>query len=111
MPTYTYRCSACNYKFDLFHSIKENGTRNCPKCGAEVYRMIGSGAGLIFKGSGFYVTDYKNGKNSGNGTSKHPHKVNDNTHHSSVQKDNNTEEDNKNKKSSEKSEKSAAKAS
>lgn len=77
MPTYTYRCSSCDHQFDVFHSMAENGSRPCPECGAESHKMIGTGAGLIFKGSGFYVTDYK-GKNpatNGNGNGHHngPH--------------------------------------
>lgn len=63
MPTYTYKCTKCDHQFDLFHSIKENGTRKCPVCGGEAVRQVGMGIGLIFKGSGFYITDYKNGKN------------------------------------------------
>ncbi len=67
MPTYTYRCNECNHTFDVFHSMSENGTRVCPECGAEAYRLIGAGAGLLFKGSGFYETDYKK-KSNGNGS-------------------------------------------
>ncbi len=68
MPTYTYQCTECGHAFDLFHGIMENGTRPCPVCGAEAKRRIGAGAGLIFKGSGFYETDYKRkGKGSDNG--------------------------------------------
>ncbi len=66
MPTYEYVCTSCNDKFEIFHSIKEEPLKTCSKCGGDVKRLIGSGAGIIFKGSGFYVTDYKN---NGNGKS------------------------------------------
>ena len=59
MPTYTYQCMECGHAFDLFHGIMENGSRGCPLCGQAANRRIGTGAGLIFKGSGFYETDYK----------------------------------------------------
>ncbi len=72
MPTYTYKCSKCSHQFEQFHSITENGNRPCPECSGESTRVIMGGAGLIFKGSGWYETDYK-GKNAslnGNGKSK-----------------------------------------
>ena len=60
MPTYEYRCSACNYEFERFQSITADPIKRCPECGkAKVKRLIGTGAGLIFKGSGFYITDYR----------------------------------------------------
>jgi putative FmdB family regulatory protein len=62
MPTYTYQCTECGHAFDLFHGMMENGTRPCPLCSAESMRKIGAGAGLIFKGTGFYETDYKRKK-------------------------------------------------
>lgn len=60
MPTYEYACTTCGKEFELFQSIKDNALKNCT-CGqnGEVKRKIGSGAGLIFKGSGFYETDYR----------------------------------------------------
>ena len=64
MPTYTYQCTECGHQFDLFHSMKDESTKSCPECGAEAKRRIGAGVGLIFKGSGFYITDYKNGHSS-----------------------------------------------
>lgn len=66
MPTYEYVCDSCNDKFEIFQSIKEEPIKSCPKCGGKIKRLIGSGSGIIFKGSGFYVTDYKN---NGNGKS------------------------------------------
>ena len=59
MPTYDYRCRKCGHRFELFHSIKDNKPKRCPKCGGRADRLISGGAGLLFKGSGFYVTDYR----------------------------------------------------
>src|ERR1051325_8630163 len=60
MPTYEYQCDACGNKFEKFQSIKAAPIRKCPKCGKnKVRRLISTGAGLIFKGSGFYITDYR----------------------------------------------------
>ena len=59
MPTYEYECEKCGHKFEVFHSITAEPLKKCPKCRGEVRRLIGAGAGLIFKGSGFYATDYK----------------------------------------------------
>jgi len=65
MPTYEYRCGDCNYQFEAFQSIKAEPVKECPKCKGAVRRLISSGNGLIFKGSGFYITDYKkSGKGS-----------------------------------------------
>lgn len=61
MPTYDYECEACGHTFEKFQSIKARPVRKCPKCGKnKVRRLLGTGAGVIFKGSGFYQTDYKN---------------------------------------------------
>lgn len=60
MPTYAYVCANCHHEFDEFQSIKAKPLRKCPACGADALkRLIGSGAGIIFKGSGFYCTDYR----------------------------------------------------
>jgi len=60
MPTYEYKCDACGNRFEKFQSITAAPVRKCPKCGkSKVRRLIGTGAGLIFKGSGFYITDYR----------------------------------------------------
>lgn len=59
MPTYTYRCKNCNKTQDEFHAMSAKPRIKCNACGAACKRMIGTGAGLIFKGSGFYETDYK----------------------------------------------------
>lgn len=60
MPTYDYKCDACDHKWEEFQSIKASATRKCPGCGKlKARREIGGGAGLIFRGSGFYLTDYR----------------------------------------------------
>ncbi|MHC4186808.1 MAG: FmdB family zinc ribbon protein [Planctomycetota bacterium] len=60
MPTYEYRCDDCGYEFEEFQSIKANSLRKCPECGKNgLKRLLGTGAGIIFKGSGFYQTDYR----------------------------------------------------
>jgi len=60
MPTYEYRCDDCQHEFEQFQSIKARPIRKCPECGKlGVQRLIGAGAGIIFKGSGFYQTDYR----------------------------------------------------
>jgi putative FmdB family regulatory protein len=59
MPTYEYACRACGEKFELFQPITSKTVQPCPKCGKSAQRRISGGAGLIFKGSGFYITDYR----------------------------------------------------
>jgi len=60
MPTYDYKCKACDHTWEEFKSIKAPATKKCPSCGkAKAERLIGPGAGLIFRGSGFYITDYR----------------------------------------------------
>ncbi len=60
MPTYEYQCDACGYRFERFQSITARSIRKCPECGKQkVQRLISAGAGFIFKGSGFYETDYR----------------------------------------------------
>jgi putative FmdB family regulatory protein len=83
MPTYEYKCTACNHAFEQFQSMTAPPVKRCPKCGkSKVKRLISTGAGLIFKGSGFYITDYRDssytdrakaesgGDSSGGGDSK-----------------------------------------
>jgi putative FmdB family regulatory protein len=57
MPTYEYECKICAYTFDVFQSMSDEPVKICPQCGREVRRLINGGTGVIFKGSGFYVTD------------------------------------------------------
>ncbi len=60
MPTYDYKCNACQHRFELFQSMKDSAKRKCPKCGKNALeRLIGTGAAILFKGSGFYETDYR----------------------------------------------------
>lgn len=60
MPTYEYKCDACGEEFEKFQSITSAPIRKCPGCGKNTARrLISSGAGLIFRGSGFYITDYR----------------------------------------------------
>jgi len=69
MPTYDYRCDACGHEFDAFQSIMDGALRKCPKCKKQkLRRLIGAGAGIIFKGSGFYETDYKRSRAGGGGS-------------------------------------------
>lgn len=59
MPTYEYECEKCGHRFELFQSMSEEPRKRCPKCRGKVRRLIGTGAGMIFRGSGFYATDYR----------------------------------------------------
>lgn len=60
MPTYDYRCKKCDHTWEMFQSITAKPVRKCPQCGkVSAVRVIGPGAGVIFKGSGFYQTDYR----------------------------------------------------
>ena len=61
MPTYEYQCRECGHLFEAFQKISEDPLKTCPVCGGGIKRLISSGVGLIFKGSGFYITDYKRG--------------------------------------------------
>ncbi|MCX6166054.1 MAG: zinc ribbon domain-containing protein [Ignavibacteriae bacterium] len=61
MPTYDYKCDSCNHTFEVMQSIKDEPLTKCPNCGKnKLKKQISSGAGFILKGSGFYLTDYKN---------------------------------------------------
>ena len=60
MPTYEYQCDACEHNFDEFQSMSEPALKKCPKCGKQkLRRVFGTGAAILFKGSGFYETDYR----------------------------------------------------
>ena len=59
MPTYSYECKRCSHTQDLFHSMSATPRVKCEECGGPCTRLIGKGAGIIFKGTGFYETDYK----------------------------------------------------
>jgi len=73
MPTYDYRCLKCKHEFETVQKITDAPRKTCPLCKGKVKRMIGGGAGVIFKGSGFYVNDSRSassGSKSGNGSKK-----------------------------------------
>jgi len=59
MPTYDYRCTKCEHRFEVFHGIKDDRPRRCPRCRGRAKRVPAGGAGLLFKGSGFYITDHR----------------------------------------------------
>ena len=69
MPTYDYACESCGHEFEAFHSMNADSLTDCPECTKpSLKRLVGQGAGIIFKGTGFYETDYK--KKSGSPDSK-----------------------------------------
>ncbi len=72
MPTYEYACTNCGHRFEAFQSISDKPLTRCPKCKGAIRRVIHGGMGVIFKGSGFYTTDYKKSSalTGGNGSSK-----------------------------------------
>ena len=76
MPTYEYKCAKCGHTFDAFQRITEKPLSRCPKCRGSIRRVINGGLGVIFKGSGFYTTDYKKSSafTGGNGSSKEKEK-------------------------------------
>jgi len=59
MPTYEYECQKCGHRFEEFQSMKDVPLSKCPQCKGKLKRLIGAGAGFLFKGSGFYTTDYR----------------------------------------------------
>jgi putative FmdB family regulatory protein len=69
MPTYEYECKSCGHSFEAIQSMRDEPLKDCPECGKEVRRIINGGSGIIFKGSGFYVTDKGKG---GAKTAKQP---------------------------------------
>lgn len=70
MPTYDYECKECGHEFEYFQSMSEDPLRDCPECGGAVRRLIGGGMGIIFKGSGFYVTDNRGSNRNSGGEKK-----------------------------------------
>lgn len=84
MPTYEYECKACGHRFEVFQSMSEKPLRRCPECKGKVDRLIGAGAGIIFRGSGFHSTDYRSSsyksaqeKDSGSSPTPPPSKKDD----------------------------------
>jgi putative FmdB family regulatory protein len=65
MPTYEYECEDCGYKFEKLQKMSDKPIKKCPKCAGSTKRLIGKGIGVIFKGPGFYATDYKRAAPSG----------------------------------------------
>ena len=59
MPTYEYQCTKCKARHEAYQSITAKPLSKCPKCGGRLKRLLGSGSGFLFKGSGFYITDYR----------------------------------------------------
>ncbi len=59
MPTYEYECTKCSHHFERFQNMTDEPLKRCPQCRCKIKRLIGTGAGIIFKGSGFYETDYR----------------------------------------------------
>jgi len=59
MPTYEYECKKCGHRFEVFQAMSDEPVKKCPECGSAVRRLVSGGAGIIFKGSGFYVTETK----------------------------------------------------
>lgn len=74
MPTYEYECRDCGHAFERFQGINEDPIAVCPECAGKVRRLISSGGGLVFKGPGFYATDYRGGKGGGKGGEPTPQK-------------------------------------
>jgi len=70
MPTYDYECKKCGHNFEAFQSMKDEPLKKCPECGKGVRRLINGGAAVIFKGSGFYVTDKNTGASHGKQSGK-----------------------------------------
>jgi putative FmdB family regulatory protein len=64
MPTYEYKCESCEEAFEIFQKISEPTLKECPVCGGRLKKLISGGVGIIFKGSGFYTTDYKSSSTS-----------------------------------------------
>ena len=74
MPTYEYECKSCGHISDVFHSMTAKPRVKCSECGGRTKKLIGAGAGIIFKGSGFYETDYKRKSGSnGSASRSRPH--------------------------------------
>ena len=72
MPTYEYECLKCGLRFEKFQNMKDKPIKTCPKCGKSVRRLIGTGGGIIFKGAGFYATDYRKTKKTAATEKKEP---------------------------------------
>ena len=74
MPTYEYKCENCGNEFEEFQSITAEAKATCPECGSEAKRMISLNSGIIFKGKGFYVNDYKSKSSTSDTSGSSPKK-------------------------------------
>lgn len=76
MPTYEYQCGECGHRFEVFQRIVDPPERDCPKCGKKncVEQLISGGSGIIFRGSGFYETDYKRARQKDSSSGEGPGK-------------------------------------
>ncbi len=74
MPTYDYKCNACSHTFEYFQTMNDAPLEICPQCEGNVRRLVSGGSGLIFKGSGFYLTDYAKKDSSNSKTEAKPKK-------------------------------------
>ena len=79
MPTYNYYCGDCDTHFSYFQKMSESPISNCENCGGKINRLITGGKGLIFKGSGFYLTDYKNDQKPSKDSTNPTQKKNENS--------------------------------
>lgn len=70
MPTYEYKCKSCEIEFERFQRINDDPITECPECAGEVQRLISTGGGLVFKGPGFYATDYGSGSSGRSGSDR-----------------------------------------
>ena len=70
MPTYEYKCNSCDIEFERFQRISDDPITECLECGGEVQRLISTGGGLVFKGPGFYATDYGSGSSGRSGSDR-----------------------------------------
>ena len=70
MTTYEYKCKSCEIEFERFQRISDDPITECPECGGEVQRLISTGGGLVFKGPGFYATDYGSGSSGRSGSDR-----------------------------------------
>lgn len=86
LPTYEYRCLKCKHTFEQFQSMKDEPLKICPNCKGELKRLIGAGAGTIFRGSGFYQTDYKNNSAKTESKKSDPAKPSEKTSDNKVEK-------------------------
>ena len=86
MPTYNYYCNNCDSHFSYFQKMSEVSISKCEECGSKIERIITGGSGLIFKGTGFYLTDYKDGKKKSNPDEKKNKKTSEKSEKDNISK-------------------------